>query len=427
MPEPRAAQHRFVRLLTGVAIIALMAATLTACGDRQAATRPVGGSPEVGVVTVAPTTVQITTDLPGRLEPIRVAEVRARVNGILLKRLFIEGSDVKQGQALYEIDPAPYQAALQSANAQTAQAEAQLANASATAQRYQPLVAANAVSRQEYDAAVAAAKSAQAQVAAGKAAVRMANINLGYTRVTAPISGHIGRSLVTEGALVSQSAATQLTTIQQVDTLYLNITQPAMAVLQLRQALRGGSVAPVGKSEAARVQVVLDNGAVYPHAGKLLFADITVDPGTGQVALRATVPNPEGMLLPGMYVRARLDQALYEHAVLLPQQAVTRGGPQGDTVIVVAADGSFAPRVIKVGPAQGSQWVILGGLDAGDQVLVDGVSRLMPGVTKVKPVAFRPETASPAAPEPAPTRGAVPAPKSGSSVRPAAAPAGQSS
>lgn len=389
MPESRAVRRPAARFLTRTALALFFAATLAACGDRKAGTPPAGSPPEVGVVTVAPTTVRVTTDLPGRLEPVRVAEVRARVNGILQKRLFTEGSDVKQGQALYAIDPAPYQAALQSAEAQTAQAQAQLANASATVQRYQPLVAANAVSRQEYDAAVAAAKSARAQVAAGKAAVRSADINLGYTRVTAPISGRIGRSLVTEGALVSQSQATQLATIQQIDTLYVNISQPAMAVLQLRQALQSGGIARAGQGDAARVQIVLNNGQVHAHAGTLLFADVTVDPGTGQVGLRATVPNPDGLLLPGMYVRARLEQASYAHALLLPQQAVARGGPQGDSVIVVHDDGTFAPQAVQVGPAQGSQWVVLGGLEAGQQVLVEGQSKLMPGVTRVKPVPFR--------------------------------------
>jgi membrane fusion protein (multidrug efflux system) len=308
--EPQAARpHPTHRLAAAGALVAL-AALLAACGDKSAtaATGPGAGGgmppPEVAVVTVQPGTVHLSTELPGRLEASRVAQVRARATGILLKRNFVEGSDVKAGQALYQIDAAPYDAALQSAQAQVAQAQAQLAQASSLAARYKPLVAAKAVSQQDYDAAVAAEKAAQAQVAAGQAAVRTARINLGYASVTAPISGRIGRSLVTEGALVSAQEATQLATIQQINPLYVNITQPAAQVLQLREALQAGQLERAGKTEAARVQVLLENGQPYGEAGRLLFTDLTVDPATGQVNLRAEVPNPRGLLLPGMYVRA---------------------------------------------------------------------------------------------------------------------------
>ncbi len=415
--EPQAARpHPTHRLAAAGALVAL-AALLVACGDKSAtaATGPGAGMPppEVAVVTVQPGTVHLSTELPGRLEASRVAQVRARATGILLKRNFVEGSDVKAGQALYQIDAAPYDAALQSAQAQVAQAQAQLEQASSLAARYKPLVAAKAVSQQDYDAAVAAEKAAQAQVAAGQAAVRTARINLGYASVTAPISGRIGRSLVTEGALVSAQEATQLATIQQINPLYLNITQPAAQVLQLREALQAGQLERAGKTEAARVQVLLENGQPYGEAGRLLFTDLTVDPATGQVNLRAEVPNPRGLLLPGMYVRARLQQAEVEGAILLPQQAVTRGSA-GDSVMVVDAEGKVAPRPVKIRGAQGDAWIVTDGLKAGEQVMVEGAMKLMMGAKVVKPVPWQPNKAA---------AGAHPAQAASKSVANAAAPA----
>ena len=397
MSHPARRRSTALRLVPlGAAV--LLAVTLAACGKKDQAAGPGGPGgapppPEVGVVTVQPGTVRLTTDLPARLESSRVAQVRARATGILNKRVFTEGSDVRAGQVLYRIDPAPYEAALQSAQAQVAQAQANLANASALVTRYRPLVTANAVSKQEFDAAVAAEKAAQAQVAAGRAAVRTATINLDYTTVTAPISGRIGRSLVTEGALVSATESTQLALIQQTNPLYVNLTQSAAEVLQLRQALQSGQLAGSG-ANAARVQIVLENGEPYAEPGRLLFTDLTVDAGTGQVSLRAEVPNAQQMLLPGMYVRVRLQQAQVDNAILLPQQAVTRGGAQGDTVLVVAADGTIAPRTVKIGEAQGTQWVVLDGLKPGEQVIVDGVMKLGRGVTTVKPVPFNQNQAS---------------------------------
>ncbi|MDO5692718.1 MAG: efflux RND transporter periplasmic adaptor subunit [Pseudomonadota bacterium] len=398
MLDHSATRRSLPRRLLPLGVTLLLAATMTACGkknDQAAGPGGPGGAmppPEVGVVTVQPGTIGLTTELPGRLEPSRVAQVRARATGILTKRVFAEGSDVKAGQLLYHIDAAPYQAAQQSAQAQLAQAQASLANASALVARFRPLVAANAVSKQEFDTACAAEKAAQAQVAAARAAVRTASINLGYATVKAPISGRIGRSLVTEGALVSAQEGTQLAVIQQTNPLYVNLTQSATEVLQLRQALQGGQLARSG-TDAARVQIVLDNGQPHAEAGRLLFTDLTVDPGTGQVSLRAEVPNPQQLLLPGMYVRVRLQQAEVDNAILLPQQAVTRGGPQGDTVMVVGNDGSLAPRPVKVGEAQGNQWLILDGLKPGEQVMVDGFMKLMPGVKTVKPVPYKPNQA----------------------------------
>ena len=423
MPVHPAPRRSLPRRLLPVGAAVLLAATLAACGNKNEQAAGPGGpggpggappAPEVGVVTVQLGTVNLTTELPGRLEASRVAQVRARATGILQQRVFTEGSDVKAGQLLYRIDPAPYQAAQQSAQAQLAQAQAQLANASALVTRYRPLVAANAVSKQEFDAAVASEKAAQAQVAAGRAAVRTAGINLDYATVTAPISGRIGRSLVTEGALVSAQEGTQLAVIQQTNPLYVNLTQSATDVLQLRQALQSGQLARSG-TNAARVQIVLENGQPYSEAGRLLFTDLTVDPGTGQVNLRAEVPNPGQLLLPGMYVRVRLQQAQVDNAILLPQQAVTRGGAKGDTVMVVGADGSLTPRVVQVGDAQGNQWIILGGLQPGEQVMVDGFMKLMPGVKTVKPVPFKPNQApapagqAPAAPENAASSASAPA------------------
>ena len=422
MPDHPAIRRLSPRRLLPVGAAVLLAAALAACGNKNDQAAGPGGPggamppPEVGVVTVQPGTVSLSTELPGRLEPSRVAQVRARATGILTKRVFTEGSDVRAGQVLYHVDPAPYQAAQQSAQAQLAQAQASLANASALVARFRPLVAANAVSKQEFDAAVAAEKAAQAQVAAGRAAVRTASINLGYATVTAPISGRIGRSLVTEGALVSAQEGTQLAVIQQTNPLYVNLTQSANEVLQLRQALQSGQLARSG-TNAARVQILLENGQPYAEAGRLLFTDLTVDPGTGQVSLRAEVPNPQQLLLPGMYVRVRLQQAQVENAILLPQQAITRGTPQGDVATVVAADGSFTRRPVTLGEAQGNQWIILGGLQPGEQVMVDGFMKLMPGVKTVKPVPYKPNQA------PAQAGQAPAAPKSGasSSVAPAQA------
>lgn len=352
--------------------------------------------PEVSVVVVQPQAVPLSTELPGRLEPSRVAQVRARATGILLKRQFAEGSDVKAGQALFEIDPAPYDAALQSAQAQLAQAEAQLAQASATARRFKPLVDVQAVSQQDYDNAHNAEKAAQAQVAASKAAVRVARINRDYAQVTAPIAGRIGRALVTEGALVSAQEGTQLAVVQQIDPLYLNVTQSAAEVLRLRQALQAGELTRAKGGEAASVQLLLENGQAHGQPGRLLFTDLTVDPGTGQVSLRAEVPNPDGMLLPGMYVRARLQQAELEGAMLLPQQALTRGS-QGDTVMVISSEGAVEPRPVQVGGTHQGQWIVTGGLQAGEQVMVEGAMKLMMGAKKVKPMPWKPDAAQPEA------------------------------
>ena len=379
-----------VIVLTGAAL-----ALLSACGKGAAPAAAPGSAPppvQVGVVTVSQRDVGLVTELPGRLEASRVAQVRARAAGILQQRLFREGSDVKAGQALFRIDSAPYAAAAASARAGQARAEANLAQASALAERYKPLVEANAISKQEYATAVAVQKQAEADVAVGKAAVQTANINLGYAAVTAPISGRIGRALVTEGALVGQGDATQLAVIQQINPMYVNFTQSASEVLKLRRALEGGQFKRASGADAASVRVVLEDGSEYAQTGRLLFSDLTVDATTGQITLRAEVPNPNGQLLPGLFVRVRLEQAQASNAVTLPQQAVTRTA-QGDTVMVVGADGKVASRSVKIGSVKGASWVVLDGLKTGEQVMVDGFQKLQPNAV-VKPVPWQPADAA---------------------------------
>src|SRR5450830_1034347 len=387
--------------LTRVALAALLVASacaLAACGKKdaaQAAGGPGGNRPppQVGVIVTKIEPVALETELPARVEPLRVAQVRARVNGVVLKRLFVEGSEVKAGQILFQIDPAPYQAALASARANLFKAQAVLNQATAQAERYKPLVEANAVSKQEYVNVVAAQKTAEADVAAQKAAVQTAQINTGYASVEAPIAGRIGRALVTEGALASAAEATQLAVIQQTRSVYLNITQSATDLQKLRRdsLAKGDAGVPVS--------VILDDGSELPRKGKLLFSDVTVDPTSGQITLRAEVPNPDNALLPGQYVRARLSQATLPSAMLVPQQAVTRGN-NGDTVIVVGPDNKPAPRPIKIGSQQGSNWVVLDGLKAGEKVVVDGFQKMMVPGAPVTPVPWTP-TAAPAPGAPA--------------------------
>ena len=366
---------------------------LSACSPGGPAPAPAAPPPpEVGVITVSPGAQGLITELPGRTEASRVAQVRARVAGILLKRQFREGSDVKAGQALFSIDDQPYRAALASAQASQARAEANLAQAAALAERYKPLVAAHAVSQQEFVAAVAAQKTAEADVAVAKAAVLTARLNVDYAAVTSPISGRIGRALVTEGALVGQGEATQLALVQQIDPLYVNFTQSAADVLRLRATIANGQLKASGN--AALVSVLLPDGTPYPLRGKLLFQDLSVDASSDQITLRAELPNPQGALLPGLYVRVRLEQAQVGGAILLPQQAVQRG-TAGDSVMVVGADGKVATRPVKLGGVQGGRWLVLQGLQAGEQVMVDGFQKLR-GAAPVKPVPWQPAASSPA-------------------------------
>ncbi|OWW22793.1 efflux RND transporter periplasmic adaptor subunit, partial [Noviherbaspirillum denitrificans] len=348
-----------VRRIAPVAALVTMLLSLAGCGEKNAAAQGAGPGmppPEVAVVTVAQERLVMTTELPGRIEATRTAQVRARVPGIVQKRVFQEGSEVKAGDVLFRIDPAPFQATFNSTQAAVAKAEANLAQANLKAQRYKPLVETNAISKQEYDDALTAQKQATAELAAAKASQDTARLNLGYATVTAPISGRIGRAQVTEGALVGQGEATPLATIQQLDPVYVNLTQSSAELLQLRRALASGSLKSVGKDKA-KVKLVTEDGRSYPHDGKLLFSDVAVDESTGAVTLRAEFPNPDRMLLPGLYVRARLEQAVSENAITVPQQAVQRDA-SGASVLVVGADGKVALQQVKADSSPGDRWVI---------------------------------------------------------------------
>jgi membrane fusion protein, multidrug efflux system len=354
-------------------VVSLALLALAGCG-RQQAQNGAMPPPEVGVVTIAPESVALTTELPGRIDPVRVAQVRARVDGIVLHRNFREGADVTNGEVLYQIDPAPFQAAYDSANANLTQAQL-------LADRYQPLVGINAVSKQSYDSAVAAAAQA-------KAAQEIAAINLDYCTVTAPITGRIGAALVTEGALVSQSAATEMALVQQLDPIYCDFTESSTEVLRLRRELENGTLKTVAPGEA-KVTLLLDDGTTYPHSGKLLFSDITVDPSSGMITLRAEFPNPDYLLLPGMFAQGMLEQAVDAKAITVLQRGVSIGANGIATVMVVGADNKVESRVVKIGQAVGNKWVITDGLKAGERVIVEGLQKVQPGMV-AKPVPFNP-------------------------------------
>jgi membrane fusion protein (multidrug efflux system) len=372
-------------LATRAAPAVLLAASLAAgCSRSDAKPTAPAGPVEVGVVTIAPTAVTLTKELPGRTSAFRVAEVRARVNGIVLKRFFTEGTDVKEGQPLFLIDPAPYQAALDGAKAALARAEANAANARLQADRVADLVKDNAVSRQDYDNAMAALKAAEADVAAGRAAEQTARINLGYTSVTSPVSGRIGRSAVTEGAYVQANQATLLATVQQLDPVYVDLTQSTAELLTLRRDLESGKLQGAGQGRA-KVLLVTEDGREYGHDGALQFTDVTVDPGTGSVALRALFPNPKGELLPNMFVRARLNQGVNPQALLVPQVGVTRDQKGLPTALVVNADRKVERRQLVTDRAVGDAWMVTSGLKPGEQVIVEGLQKVRPGAL-VNPV-----------------------------------------
>jgi len=387
-PTPNPNSGRRVRALARTAraggALVLAALTVAGCHRSEQKQAAQAGPVEVGVVTVEPQAVTLTRELPGRTSAYRVAEVRARVNGIILKRLFVEGSDVREGQPLFSIDAAPYRAALAGAKAQLARAEAQLANAKLLAARYADLVKDNAVSRQEYENTMASLKASEADVEAGKAAVETAQINLGYTTVTSPVSGRIGRSAVTEGAYVQAGQATLLATVQQLDPVYVDVTQASADVLRLRRDLEEGKVQSAGKGQA-KVKLVLEDGREYGLAGTLQFADVTVDPTTGSIALRALFPNPKKDLLPGMFVRARLEEGVSPDALLVPQQAVSRDQKGQPFALIVNAEKKVERRQIVTDRAVGDAWLVQSGLKRGEQVIVDGLQKVRPGAD-VKPV-----------------------------------------
>ena len=362
---------------------ATAAVLLAACGPKQSAPPP--QTPEVGVVTVQPTTVPVITELPGRTSAFLVAQVRARVDGIVLRREFTEGSQVKAGQRLYKIDPAPYIATLNNAKATLAKAQANLVSTTAQANRYKVLVAANAVSKQDYDNAVAAQGQAVADVAAGKAAVDTAQINLGYTDVTSPMTGQIGVSQVTPGAFVQASAATLLATVQQLDPVYVDLTQSSLDGLKLRREVQEGRLKTTGP-DAAQVSLILEDGRVYSEKGKLQFTDVTVDQGTGSVTVRAIFKNADKVLLPGMFVRAKIDEGVNQNALVVPQVGITHDQKGQPTALVVGADNKVELRQLVTAGTFGSNWVVASGLKPGDRVIVQGTDKARPG-QQVKPVA----------------------------------------
>jgi membrane fusion protein (multidrug efflux system) len=341
----------------------------------------------VGIVTVQPTSVPVVVDLPGRTNAYLVAQVRARVDGIVLRREFTEGSEVKAGQRLYKIDPAPYIAALNNAKATLAKAQANVASQNALVARYKILVAANAVSKQDYDNAVAAQGQAVADVAAGKASVDTAQINLGYTDVVSPITGRTGLSQLTPGAYVQASAATLLTTVQQLDPIYVDLTQSSVEGLQLRRQIQEGRLQTEG-IHAAKVTLVLEDGRTYTEQGKLQFSDVSVDQSTGSVTVRAIFQNKDRVLLPGMFVRARIQEGTNDHALVVPQIGVTHDQKGTPTALVVNKDDKVELRQLVTSATFGNNWVVDSGLNAGDRVIVNGVEKAKPGM-QVKPVDAR--------------------------------------
>ncbi len=358
------------------------AAVLAACSSPKSAAP--AAPPEVGVMTLQVQPVTISTELPGRTAAYRVAEVRPQVSGVILKRLFAEGSEVKAGQQLYQIDPAPFQASLESAQAALAHAQAVLTTARLLAQRDKPLLDAQAISQQDFDNAAAAEQQAVADVASAKAAVDTAHINLVYTRVLSPIAGHTGRSSVTEGALVQAGQSTALVVVQQLDPIYVDVTEPSTTLLRLKKALAGGQLKKVGEGQA-QAKLTLEDNSPYDQTGTLQFSEVTVDPGTGSVTLRAVFPNARQVLLPGMFVHEQLEEAVNEQGLLIPQRAVTHNERGEATTIVVGADHKFSTRVIKTERAIGDQWLVSEGVAAGEQVVVTGLQRIKPGVTEVRP------------------------------------------
>lgn len=351
---------------------------LGGCGSEQP---PAPAAPSVGVVTLTTESVELTNELPGRIAALETADVRPQVTGVIRRRLFTEGSFVKAGQLLYEIEDAPYRAALAQAQGSLAVAKATINATALQAQRYRDLIAINAVSKQQYDDAAAAAQQARANVAAQQGAVQAAQVNQNFTRIRAPISGRIGRSLFTPGALVSATQADPLATIQRTDTVYVDVTQSAAQIIDLKQAMASGGVS---EADGAPIRLLLPNGSVYPIEGRLQFADVTVDPSSGSVVLRATFPNPDGLLLPGMYVRARLVEGLRRNVILAPQQGVTRDPRGRATAMVVGKDGKVEIRQIETDRAVGGKWIVTRGLKPGDRLIVEGLVNLRPG-TVVKP------------------------------------------
>ncbi|RBP46522.1 membrane fusion protein (multidrug efflux system) [Roseimicrobium gellanilyticum] len=396
---PQDTAGRLLRSWQPLLLLPMLALSLTGCGKKPAGPPAgmgmMGGPMEVGVLTLAATPITLTQDLPGRTSAFRVAEVRARVNGIVLKRLFNEGSDVKEGDVLYEIDPAPYQAELDRAIGALARSEANAEAARIKEERYKHLVSTKAISQQELDDATASLHAFEADIISGKAAVQAAKINLGYTKVTSPVSGRVGISQVTEGAYVQAGTATLLVTVQQLDPMYVDVTQSSNDLMRLKKALAAGELSNE-KQAHAKVELLLDDGEVHKQQGTLQFSDISVNPSTSSVTVRAIFPNPKAELLPGMFVRARLVEGRKTDALLVPQFAVSRNSKGEATAFVVGAEDKAEIRVLAADRTVGNQWLITSGLKSGDRVIMNNLQKLRPGAP-VKSVPYAP----PGAPAPA--------------------------
>jgi membrane fusion protein (multidrug efflux system) len=358
---------------------------LAGCGQQKATGGPAGPA-EVAVITVQPEKISITTELSGRTSAYLIAEIRPQVNGLIQKRLFVEGSDVKAGQVLYQIDPAPFQAALDNAKAALGRAEANLPAIRSRSERFRELLADKAVSQQDSDDATAALRQSEADVQYWKAMVEMARINLGYTRITAPISGRIGKSNVTEGALVTAHQPLSLGTIQQLDPIYVDVPQSTTELVRLRHRLEDGHLDKGGKSQN-KVRIILEDSTPYSQEGTFQFRDITVDPTTGSVMLRVIAPNPKGLLLPGMFVRTVVQEGVNKQAILIPQQAVTRDPKGNPFVLIVNAEEKVEQRMLSLDRAMGDKWLASSGLAPGDRVIVEGVQKVRPGAS-VKIIPF---------------------------------------
>ncbi len=388
------------KVCSSTAAVILAGAIITSgCGKKASAVPQMQmPAPEVGVVTIKPQRVALTTELPGRTSAYLVAEVRPQVGGIIQKRLYAEGSDVKAGEVLYQIDPSPYQAAYASAKAALAKAEANIVPIKLRAERYMELLKINAVSKQDCDDGMALLKQAEAEIELAKAALETARINLAYTKVTAPISGRIGRSSVTTGALVTANQAAPLAVIQKLDEVYVDVVQSSADLLRLRKELASGLVKD-GGAEKARVRLVMEDGSDYPLTGILKFSEATVDQSTGSITLRAVFPNPRLALIPGMFVRAVVEEGVSPQAIMVPQRGVTRN-PQGDAMaMVVGAGEKVEPRPIKVARTVGDSWLVSDGLKPGDRVILEGFQKAKPG-TAVKAVPFSDSPDAPAAAQP---------------------------
>lgn len=383
---PTFPSHIFPRTAGSVAAIALLLFVLlvTGCSEPQARASEPAALPQVGVITVKPQETLRVTELPGRTTSALTSEVRPQVNGVIQKRLFTEGSEVKEGQQLYQIDPATYKAAYDSALATLARGQAALATANAKATRYKTLIAAQVVSQQDYDDIVATAKQAQADIVSAQASVEQARINLEYTKVRSPISGRISHSTVTPGALVTANQTAALATVTQLDPVYVDLNQSATTLLRLKQEMAAGEIERV-EDGSAKVTLKLEDGSTYPFPGKLAFSEVTVDQGTGTVLLRAIFPNPQQLLLPGMYVHALIQEGINRNGIAVPQKAVSRNTHGEPTVLVLEKDNRVALRSIQTGPALGNQWIVNEGLQAGDRVVVDGLQSVRPGAV-VAPV-----------------------------------------